>query len=53
MKIRKRNGQEQDFDVNKIRNAICKANKSVEEKSQLSEEKVDKVVESTLKFLKG
>ena len=53
MKIRKRNGQEQDFDVNKIRNAISKANKSVEEKLLLDEEKVEKVVETTLKFLKG
>lgn len=53
MKIRKRNGQEQDFDENKIRNAINKANKSVDEKSQLDEEKIEKVVETTLKFLKG
>lgn len=53
MKIRKRNGQEQDFDESKILNAITKANKSVEKEQQLSEDKIKKVMESTLNFLKG
>ena len=53
MKIRKRNGQEQDFDQNKIKNAVAKANNSVDKELRLTEEKIDKVVKTTLDFLKG
>ena len=35
MRVIKRNGAEKDFDVNKIYNAIMKANKSVGEDEQL------------------
>lgn len=53
MKIRKRNGIEQDFDVKKIENAVKKANATVSKESKLSEEDVAKVAETAKKFLKG
>ena len=42
MKVIKRNGQEVSYDINKIKNAISKANLQTKE---LSEEKIDKIVE--------
>ena len=45
MKIIKRNGQEMVFDSSKIKNAITKANLSVDDVSKrLSEEQIDKIV---------
>ena len=45
MKIIKRNGQEMVFDSSKIKNAITKANLSVDDTSKrLSEEQIDKIV---------
>ena len=43
MKIIKRNGTEVIFDINKIKNAIRKANKEVEGLDKLSEEAIDEV----------
>ena len=43
MKIIKRSGEEQTFDVNKIINAISKANLSVDEKSKITEEQIDTI----------
>ena len=45
MKIIKRNGQEMTFDSNKIKNAITKANLSVDDISKrMSESQIDKIV---------
>ena len=43
MKIIKRNGTEVAFDVNKIANAVRKANNEVSEENRLSEEQIDKI----------
>lgn len=50
MKIIKRNGQEMAFDNNKIRNAISKANLSVDDQSKrLSEMQIDSIVDKVTK----
>lgn len=50
MKIIKRNGQEMAFDNNKIRNAISKANLSVDDQSKrLSEIQIDSIVDKVTK----
>lgn len=50
MKIIKRNGQEMAFDNNKIRNAISKANLSVDDQSKrLSEMQIDNIVDKVTK----
>ncbi len=46
MKIIKRSGEEQEFDINKIINAISKANITVEEKLRLSDEQIKKIAEN-------
>ena len=43
MKIIKRNGVEVDFDVNKIKNAISKANLTVDESERLSEKQIEEI----------
>ncbi len=43
MKIIKRNGTEVAFDVNKIANAVRKANNEVSEENRLTEEQIDKI----------
>lgn len=43
MKIIKRSGEEQVFDVNKIINAVHKANLSVDEKFRISDEQIDTI----------
>ena len=53
MKIRKRNGTEQEFDITKVENAVKKANATVIKEEQLNEEDVKKVAETTKDFLKG
>ena len=45
MKIIKRNGEEQVFDINKIIEAIRKANLSVDEKLRLSDEQITKIAQ--------
>ncbi|MBR4745662.1 MAG: anaerobic ribonucleoside-triphosphate reductase [Clostridia bacterium] len=45
MKIIKRNGEEQVFDINKIVEAIHKANLSVDEKLRLSDEQITKIAQ--------
>lgn len=45
MKIIKRNGTEVDFDANKVRNAILKANSSVSEDKQMTTLQIDRIVE--------
>jgi len=43
MKIIKRSGEEQVFDISKIENAISKANKSVDEKEQISSAQISNI----------
>lgn len=43
MKIIKRNGVEVDFDVNKIKNAISKANLTIDESERLSDKKIEEI----------
>lgn len=51
MKVYKRNGSEQDFCLDKITNAIKKANASVSNEGKLNEEQFAKVVATVEKFL--
>ena len=51
MKVIKRNGQEQDFFLDKIKNAISKANKSVAEEYQMSDDQEEKVISTVQKKL--
>ena len=46
MKIIKRSGEEQEFDINKIINAISKANITVEEKLRLSDEQIKRIADN-------
>ena len=45
MKVRKLGGREEDFTIEKIINAVKKANNSVEKEKRLSDEKIKQVVE--------
>lgn len=47
-KIRKRNGAEQAFDINKVKNAIKKANMSVEEQYRLNEPTFNSVIKTLI-----
>ena len=51
MKVIKRNGEEQDFLLDKIKNAVTKANKSVEPEHQMTDDQSAKVVETVQKKL--
>lgn len=53
MKVYKRNGEEQDFCLDKIKNAINKANNSVEESERMDEEALLKVVNTVQTMLKS
>lgn len=50
-KIRKRNGTEQAFDINKVKNAILKANNSVEEQFRLNEPTFNSVINTLIGIL--
>jgi len=50
-KIRKRNGSEQAFDINKVKNAIKKANDSVEEEYRLNEPTFNSVINTLIGIL--
>ena len=52
-KVIKVNDSEQDFDIEKIRNAIIKANNSVSESSRMDDAAIDKVVSTVMKKLEG
>ena len=45
MKIIKRSGEEKDFDISKIENAIRKASQAVDYKSALSEGRIKLIAE--------
>lgn len=51
MKVYKRNGAEQDFCLDKIENAIKKANSAVSEEGRLTDDQFNKVVATVEKFL--
>lgn len=51
MKVYKRNGAEQDFCLDKIENAIKKANSAVSEEGRLTDDQFSKVVATVEKFL--
>lgn len=53
MKVIKRKGNEEDFCLDKIINAINLANNSVEESLRMNEEQIQKVVNTVLKKLEG
>ncbi len=48
MKIIKRNGSEADFEMDKIINAISKANSSVEESIRMTESQIERIAESVV-----
>lgn len=52
-KVIKVNDSEQDFDIEKIRNAIIKANNSVSESSRMDDTAIEKVVSTVMKKLEG
>lgn len=49
MKVVKRDGREVEFDANKIKVAIRKANNAVEENERISENKIDNIVQDIVK----
>ena len=51
MKIRKRNGIEQEFDLSKIENAVKKANATVSKENKLSEDDINKVLQFVISNL--
>lgn len=53
MKIIKKNGTEQEFDFEKLKNAIKKANNSVDEKEKILDEDLEKISGTIEKMLKG
>lgn len=53
MKVRKQNGREEDFCVNKIINAVTKANNSVEKEKRMDDEKITQVAEFVQKKIKN
>ena len=53
MKVRKLGGKEEDFSLNKIINAVKKANNSVEKEKRMNDEKINQVVEFVQKKIKN
>ena len=53
MKVRKIDGREQDFDIEKIKNAVRKANNSLEKDKRISEEKINQIAEIVKNKLKN
>ena len=53
MKVIKRNGSEENFCLDKIVNAIEKANSEVPSENQLTDEQIEKVVSTVMKKLDG
>lgn len=50
MNIIKRNGSEEEFNSEKIRNAVAKANNSVKETERLTDEQIDSITENVTKI---
>jgi len=53
MKVRKLGGREEDFAIEKIINAVKKANNSVEKEKRMNDEKINQVVEFVQKKIKN
>ena len=53
MKVRKRNGNEEDFSLVKIQNAVIKANNSVEKENRMNDEQIQQIVEFVYKKIKN
>ena len=53
MKVRKLGGKEEDFSLDKIINAVKKANNSVEKEKRMDDEKINQVVEFVQKKIKN
>lgn len=53
MKVRKLGGREEDFTIEKIINAVKKANNSVEKEKRMNDEKINQVVEFVQKKIKN
>ena len=53
MKVRKRNGTEEDFCLDKITQAVKKANNSVEKEKRMDDEKVSQIIEFVQKKIKN
>lgn len=53
MNVIKRNGSEQEFNIQKIERAICLANNHVEESDKMNDEQIQKVIQTVLKKLEG
>lgn len=53
MKVRKIGGREEDFAIEKIINAVKKANNSVEKEKRMNDEKINQVVEFVQKKIKN
>ena len=53
MKVRKLGGKEEDFSLDKIINAVKKANNSVEKEKRMNDEKINQVVEFVQKKIKN
>ena len=52
MKVRKRNGREEDFCENKIISAVTKANNSVEKEKRIDDDKIKQIIEFVQKKIK-
>lgn len=50
MNIIKRNGAEEEFNAEKIRNAVAKANNSVKETERLTDEQIDSITENVTRI---
>lgn len=52
-KVRKRNGNEEDFSLTKIKNAVIKANNSVEKEYRMNDEQIEQIIEFVFKKIKN
>lgn len=53
MKVRKQNGNEEDFSLTKIQNAVIKANNSVEKEKRMNDEQIQQIVDFVFKKIKN
>lgn len=53
MKVRKLGGREEDFNIEKIKNAVKKANNSVEKNNRMNDEQIQQIVDFVFKKIKN
>lgn len=53
MKVRKLGGREEDFNIEKIKNAVKKANNSVEKDNRMNDEQIQQIVDFVFKKIKN